>query len=291
MRIALISIKAKIEFKTFYQSLYTLLAEHNIQTFSHVLFRQELHKMGVYPEKDTMFQSFDELANTDLVFSLGGDGTVLEAARLVGKYEIPILGINLGRLGFLATTPTEQLPEVVQTILNRDYYTEDRTLLQLTSNQRIFENYDFALNDFSLHKTSNSSMITIHTWLNDKPLNSYWADGLVVSTPTGATGYSLSCGGPIITPDSQCFVITPVAPHSLTARPLVIADNHTIKCTFESRSRAALASLDSRSELIGLDCEIYLSKAPFKVRLVNLPNKDFFAVLRNKLFWGLDKRN
>jgi NAD+ kinase len=291
MRIALVGIKAKPEFKEFYTKLYTVFNQNGIETLTYYLLRQELHKMGVHPEKDYAFRNAQEWDKVDLIISLGGDGTVLEAARIAGSLEIPILGINLGRLGFLATTTMDKLDELVLLLQQRKYRMSARSLLQLRSNKSIFVGYDFALNDFSLHKTNNSSMITIHTWLNGTPLNSYWADGLIVSTPTGATGYSLSCGGPIITPDSNCFVITPVAPHSLTARPLVIADHHEIKCTFDARSQTALASLDSRSELISLDCEIYLKKAPFKVLLVYFEENDFFGVLRNKLFWGMDKRN
>ncbi|MCS7027245.1 MAG: NAD kinase [Bacteroidia bacterium] len=291
MRIALIGIKAKAELKNFYADLYKTFNQNGIQTLTYYLLRQELHKLGVHPEKDYAFRTAQEWDKVDMVISLGGDGTVLEAARIVGSLEVPILGINLGRLGFLATTTTDKLNDMINLLQNKKYKMSARSLLQLQSNKSIFVGYSFALNDFSLHKTNNSSMITVHTWLNGNPLNSYWADGLVVSTPTGATGYSLSCGGPIITPDSNCFVITPVAPHSLTARPLVIADHHEIKCTFESRSQTALASLDSRSELISSDCEIYLKKAPFKVFLVYLGDNDFFGVLRNKLFWGLDKRN
>lgn len=291
MRVALIGIKAKPEFKDFYINLYRIFNQNDIQTLTYYLLRQELHKLGVHPERDYAFRTTQEWDKIDLVISLGGDGTVLEAARLVGSLEIPILGINLGRLGFLATTGVEHLEQIVTLIQNKKYKMSARSLLQLSSNTSIFVGYNYALNDFSLHKTNNSSMITIHTWLNDIPLNSYWADGLIISTPTGATGYSLSCGGPIITPDSNCFVITPVAPHSLTVRPLIIADHHEIKCTFEARSHTALASLDSRSELIGVGCEIFLKKASFKVFLVYFQENDFFGVLRNKLFWGLDKRN
>lgn len=229
--------------------------------------------------------------NPDVCISLGGDGTILKAATLIRDSQIPILGINLGRLGFLASTEKTSIHEALEMILKNEYSIDQRSMLALDSNLPIFDDLKFALNDFTLHKRDTSSMITVHTYLNDEFLNSYWADGLIVSTPTGSTGYSLSCGGPIIYPSSNNFVITPVAPHNLNVRPLVFSDDIKISFEIEGRSESFLCTLDSRFERITSEHKISISKNAFSTNLIKLHSKSFLKTIREKLVWGRDSRN
>jgi len=227
----------------------------------------------------------------DVCITLGGDGTILKAATLIRDSQIPILGINLGRLGFLASTEKTSIQDALEMILKNEYSIDRRSMLRLESNIPIFGDLKFALNDFTLHKRDTSSMITVHTYLNDEFLNSYWADGLIVSTPTGSTGYSLSCGGPIIYPNSNNFVITPVAPHNLNVRPLVFSDDIKISFEIEGRSESFLCTLDSRFERITAEHKISITKNNFTTNLVKLHSKSFLKTIREKLVWGRDSRN
>ena len=227
----------------------------------------------------------------DLVITLGGDGTILSATTLIRDLEIPILGINLGRLGFLASIEQERISIAIDKILTGEYTISERTMLELNSDPELFGNNSFALNDFTLLKRDNSSMVVIHAYIDGKFLNSYWADGLIVSTATGSTGYSLSCGGPIIFPDSDNFVLTPVAPHNLSVRPIVISGKNEISLHIEGRADKFLCTLDSRNELITADYKISLRKSDFSTKIIKLHGDSFMKTIRNKLNWGLDKRN
>jgi NAD+ kinase len=227
----------------------------------------------------------------DFVISVGGDGTLLDAVSLVGELEIPILGFNTGRLGFLATVSKENIAEAIQNLSNGNYQLESRSLISLHCARRLFNGINFGLNEFTIHKRDTSSMITVHTYIDGKYLNSYWADGLIVSTPTGSTGYSLSCGGPLITPGAKNFVITPVSPHNLNVRPIIVSDESEISFEIEGRSDKFLISLDSRSTTISSDMKLIVKKASFSAKLVKLPHYHFFDTLRQKLNWGLDMRN
>lgn len=227
----------------------------------------------------------------DYVISLGGDGTILTAATHIRDYEIPIMGINLGRLGFLASIEKSRVKEAISLLLNGRYNIENRTTLFLESNHPIFGDSPFALNDFTLLKRDTSSMITIHTYVNGTYLNSYWADGLVVATPTGSTAYSLSCGGPIIFPNSGNFVVTPVAPHNLNVRPIVVADDSVLSFVVEGRSEHYLCTLDSRTEIIDSKYELAIRKNDFDVKVIQLQDTRFIKSLHAKLGWGIDKRN
>lgn len=237
--------------------------------------------------------SKDELIEKgiQLVLTLGGDGTILSATNLVQDLDIPIMGINMGRLGFLANIEKSKALNAIDNIVSGEYYTEERSMLALECNLPLFDDIPFALNDFTLHKRDTSSMITINVELNGEYLNAYWADGLIVSTPTGSTGYSLSCGGPIISPASDNVVITPIAPHNLNVRPIVLSDDTRITLRVTGRSENFLCTLDSRYETITAEHEITLSKCPFKTKLAHLPETDFMKTIRQKLLWGLDKRN
>lgn len=235
---------------------------------------------------------FDEVkSNTEMVFSMGGDGTILEAITFIGKAEIPIMGFNFGRLGFLANVSKEQIHQAIDMVNAGQYLIEKRSVLELNSNQSMFAPFPFALNEMTIQRKDQSSMITIHTFLNGELLNSYWADGLIISTPSGSTGYSLSCGGPIIYPSSENFVITPVAPHNLNVRPIVVSDDVVLSFAVTGRADSFLCTLDSRFESIDSTFELAIKKADFYVKLVRLSDMNFIAALKNKLNWGADLRN
>lgn len=229
--------------------------------------------------------------NPDFVITMGGDGTILTAATFVKDSGIPILGINLGRLGFLASIEKKDISTTLEEITKGNIFTEERSLLNLSSNINLFADTKFALNDFTITKRDNSSMIKIKTYIDDQLLNTYWADGIIVATPTGSTGYSLSCGGPIIFPNAENFVITPIAPHNLNVRPVVIPDYSKIKFVIEGRAENFLCTLDSRHETITKDHIIEISKCDFKVKLANQKGSNFMETIRSKLVWGLDMRN
>ncbi|HEY0739836.1 MAG TPA: NAD kinase [Chryseosolibacter sp.] len=227
----------------------------------------------------------------DLFLSVGGDGTLLETISHIGKLELPVLGINTGRLGFLATTSKTDIDAALQQVLKGQYNLDKRAVLRLETNGDVFGKLNFALNDFTIVKKDTSSMITIHTTIDGEFLNSYWADGIIVATPTGSTGYSLSCGGPLIFPRSGNFVITPVSPHTLTVRPIIVSDSSEITFRIEGRSKRFLVSLDSRMATIDSSVVLTVKKADFKVVLVQLEGQHYFKTLRQKLNWGLDIRN
>ncbi len=227
----------------------------------------------------------------DYLISIGGDGTILDTLNIVRDSGVPVLGINTGRFGFLSSCRASEVQGALAELFSKSYSTEDRTVLMLESNYPAFDDFPYALNDFVLHKKESSSMVIVHAYLNGEFLNSYWADGLIIATPTGSTGYSLSCGGPILFPQSGSFVITPIAPHNLNVRPAVISDDHVLSFEIEGRSRSFLCSLDARSESIRHDIQLAVKKADFPFRLIRLSNENFLSTLRTKLMWGLDNRN
>ena len=242
--------------------------------------------------KYTTFSSAEDLDDdVDCLISLGGDGTLLDTVTLVQDKGIPVLGINYGRLGFLANIGKEELHSAISALVQRTYVTENRTMIHLDSDMPIFKNVSYALNEFTLQKKDSSSMIKIHTYLNGEFLNTYWADGLIVATPTGSTGYSLSCNGPIVFPDSGSFVITPVAPHNLNIRPIVVPDNNIISFEVEGRTDSFICTLDARREVVPKEAQLAVKKEKFGINLIRLNENNFLQTLRNKLSWGLDKRN
>lgn len=243
---------------------------------------------------NTQAKGFDhksKLKNVDYFISIGGDGTLLETVTYVGKLETPILGINTGRLGFLATVSREETEQALKLMIGGKMKTDKRTLLQLSSDARLFADFPFALNDVTIMKKDTSSMITVHVYVGGHLLNSYWADGVIISTPTGSTGYSLSGGGPIVSPNTDSLVITPVSPHTLTARPIVISDKSDITFKIEGRQKKFMLSLDSRFETIDDSVDLRIKRAPFKVKLLQPQNQSYFDTLRQKLNWGVDVRN
>lgn len=265
------------------------------QKFEPVIFQQffEQIKSSIrLPASTTIFSLSEDLTDEiEFIISLGGDGTLLDTVTLVRDKDISIMGINFGRLGFLASIGKEDIKTAIQAIAKRTFVVDKRTLIHLDADLPLFGNIPYALNEFSLHKRDTASMIKIHTYLNGEFLNTYWADGLIMATPTGSTGYSLSCGGPILFPDSGSFVITPIAPHNLNARPIVVPDDHVISFEVESRSENIICSLDSRREIVGKNVSLAVRKESFKINLLRLNENSFLQTLHNKLTWGLDRRN
>jgi NAD+ kinase len=227
----------------------------------------------------------------DYLISIGGDGTILSSIEYIRETELPVVGINTGRLGFLAGVSAQNASKAIEDIEKGHYSIDSRTVLQLESNVEIFSGVKFALNDFVIHKKDTASMVTIHTFINGEFLNSYWSDGLIISSPTGSTGYNLSCGGPILYPSSESFVITPISPHNLNVRPIIVSDKNIISFEIEGRSSSFLATLDSRSESINQNVQLAIRKADFKFNLVRMNDENYLSTLRQKLMWGYDNRN
>ena len=233
------------------------------------------------------FSKVEKLSNEyDFVISIGGDGTILRSANEIGELSIPIIGLNKGRLGFLANSPIEIIDSIIEKITNSNYRISERTIIQVEFEGKTKN----ALNEISISRKNTTSLITIDTKLNDQYLNTYWADGLIISTPTGSTGYSLSCGGPIIMPDSKNLVLTPIAPHNLNARPLVISDNKQIEISINGRENEYFVSADSQIFSVNIDSKINISKAPYFLKMVEFEDDSYINTLREKLMWGKDRR-
>ncbi|MEO6069855.1 MAG: NAD kinase [Chitinophagaceae bacterium] len=260
-----------------------------------VIFRpyfEEVNKIISLPPNSLTFSSHDDLSlDVDFIVSLGGDGTLLDTVTLVRHKKIAIVGINFGRLGFLASIGREELVAAVKALARRSFILDKRSLVHVDSNLPLFGEVPYALNEFAIHKQDIAPMIKIHTYLNGELLNTYWADGLILATPTGSTGYSLSCGGPVVFPDSSSFVLTPIAPHNLNVRPIVIPDSTVVSFEVESRSDQIICALDSRRETVDKNVQLAIRKETFMLSLVRLNENNFLQTLRNKLSWGLDKRN
>jgi len=287
MRVAIYGQKYKVEHREY---LDTLLAKLHSLSYETFMYKDYAEQTG--EDYDT-YHTHDDLSSLkpNLMITLGGDGTILGATLLIQDMNLPILGINLGRLGFLASTEKNKIETALDAWSKGDYRIEERSMISATSNIPIFQENNIALNDFTLLKRDTSSMIKVHSYINEKFLNSYWADGLIVATPTGSTGYSLSCGGPIIFPTSGNFAITPVAPHNLNVRPIVIPDDSEITFKIEGRSEHFLCTLDSRFETVTEDHEITVKRSKLTTKLVFLPEIEFMKTIRQKLSWGFDKRN
>ncbi len=291
MKVALHGLALKAEFFNEVQLLFTELAKKQFEIFVTEQFDRQLKMHGSRTLPYWVLESREEISSMDFVISIGGDGTLLDTVCQVGDLEIPILGLNTGRLGFLATVATENIEQAVDYLATQNYQVESRSLISLHCNRRLFNGVNFGLNEFTIHKRDTSSMITVHTYIDGKYLNSYWADGLIVATPTGSTGYSLSCGGPLISPEAKNLVITPVSPHNLNVRPIIVSDESEISFEIEGRAEKFLISLDSRSTSIASDLKLSVKKESFSAKLLKLPNYHFFDTLRQKLNWGFDMRN
>jgi NAD+ kinase len=274
------------------QLFFDELDKENIVPVIYQPFLEEVKGHLNLPASTETFAVHTELTDEiDFVISLGGDGTLLDTVTLVRDKNIPVAGINFGRLGFLASIGRDELKAAVKALSRRSYIIDRRTLIHLDSNIPLFSDVPYALNEFAIHKRDTAAMIKIHTYLNGELLNTYWADGLILATPTGSTGYSLSCQGPVVFPDACSLVLTPIAPHNLNVRPIVIPDNTIISFEVESRSGDIICALDSRREIVDKNVLLAVRKENFMLNLVRLNENNFLQTLRNKLSWGLDKRN
>ena len=293
MNIAIYSRFLKPEHIGFVQILFDILAQREANLFIFDDYYNSFNNKIHLQQKFELFNSHEDIKDNDIDFfiTLGGDGTILDAVTIVRDTRVPIMGINLGRLGFLAMIEKKQIELALDALYNGSYALDPRSVLYLESSTPIFGDKNFALNDFTIVKRDTSSMVIIHTYVNGEFLNSYWADGIIVATPTGSTGYSLSCGGPIIFPKSGNFIITPVAPHNLNVRPIVLSDNAVISFEVEGRAKNFLCTLDSRYETIHTNFQLAVRKADFPINLVRFTNRNFLYMIRHKLKWGIDSRN
>ncbi|HEY0771621.1 MAG TPA: NAD kinase [Sphingobacteriaceae bacterium] len=274
------------------QQVFDCLASENIEPYVSDTFNHFIAGKVFFPKKFHIFKSPTELkGEVDMMLSLGGDGTMLDAVAMIGDSQIPLIGINFGRMGFLASISKDSICTAIPSLVRNEFTLDPRTMIAVESKMNLFGKENFALNDVTIHKRDTSSMMIIHAYLNGEFLNSYWADGLIVATPTGSTAYSLSCGGPIIFPYSGNFVITPIAPHNLNVRPIVLSDSNTLSFEIEGRSSKYLLTCDSRTEVIDNSVKLTLKKASFQVNLVRLHNENYLSTLRHKLLWGIDTRN
>lgn len=275
------------------QNLFDALHREGINAYVYGPYLKQIRDKVDFHRDVGVFEGYLDFSvkKLDFFITLGGDGTILSALTHVRDSNVPIVGINLGRLGFLASIEKKRISDAISLLKRGMYLIEERSLLYLESNLPLFGEIPFALNDCTLLKRDTSSMITIHTFINGAYLNSYWADGLIVATPTGSTGYSLSCGGPIIFPNSGNFVLTPVAPHNLNVRPIVLSDDSVISFEIEGRAENFLCTLDSRFESVTSAHQLAVRRNDFTIKLIQLHDVGFMETIRNKLAWGIDTRN
>jgi NAD+ kinase len=292
MKIAIYSRGIEADQQADLEQLFGELNRNNIKSVIYSPFFEKIRSTISKPESVELFHTADELNESiDFVISLGGDGTMLDTVTLVRNKKIPVLGINFGRLGFLAGIGRKALHSAVRALVNRTYVIDNRALIHVDGDKMLFDGQPYGLNEFAIHKTDTSPMVRIHTYLNGEFLNTYWADGLIVATPTGSTGYSLSCGGPVVFPESGSFVITPVAPHNLNVRPIIVPDNNVISFEVEGRTDHFICALDSRREIVDKKTLLAVRRESFNINLVRLNENNFLQTLREKLSWGLDTRN
>lgn len=276
----------------FVQEVFDILAENHITILIYQRFNNFIKNKITIPANVSVFVNHQELADhADVLLSLGGDGTLLDTLSLIRNSQIPVIGINFGRLGFLASINKNEIKKAIEALVNGEYSLDKRSILNLESQNSLFGEENFALNDITIHRRDNSAMMIIHAYMNGEFINSYWADGLIIATPTGSTAYSLSCGGPIILPNAQNFVITPIAPHNLNVRPVIVPDDVLLTFEIEARSTKFLVSCDSRTETVDRSVKITVNKANFNINLIRLNNESYLTTLRNKLLWGIDTRN
>jgi len=275
------------------QNLVQYLYQSGISIFFHESLDKTMAETKISIEEPYEVFTTEDIQQSkfDYLLCIGGDGTMLDTLTIVRDTGIPVLGFNTGRLGYLATSNPCDIKIVIDELLKKSYHIDKRTLLKLEADQELFGGFAYALNDFVIHKKDSTSMITVHTYLNGEFMNSYWADGLIVATPTGSSAYSLSCGGPILIPKSASFAITPIAPHNLSVRPVVIPDDTVLSFEIEGRVKSYLISLDSRNCSIKKGTQIAVRKADFTFNLIRLSNENYLDALRNKMMWGMDVRN
>lgn len=292
MKIAIYGRQFNNSVLPYVQQVFDCLARNNIEAVVFKKYDQFITDKIFFPKRFPVFENSSELiGKVDVMISLGGDGTLLDTVSLVRNSRIPIIGINFGRLGFLASINKDDIKTAVDSLINKEFTLDNRALLSVNSDLNLFGEENFALNDVTIHKRDTSAMMIIHAYLNKEFLNSYWADGLILATPTGSTAYSLSCGGPIIFPGSGNFVVTPISPHNLNVRPIVLSDTNELSFEIEGRSSKYLLTCDSRTVAIDNSVRITIKKADFEINLIRLNNENYLTTLRNKLMWGIDTRN
>ena len=292
MTIAIFGSPYPEHFTKYIQHLVKKLESEHIKIIVEEEFYVFLQNNIRLTSKKETFNSYESLKeNADFLFSIGGDGTLLKAVTFVRESNIPIMGINTGRLGFISSISAGQIDDAINDILKANFKINERALLELTTENNLFKDKNFALNEVAISKKDTSSMIRIDAFVDEEFLNTYWADGLVISTQKGSTGYSLSCGGPIIMPGTNNIIVTPNAPHNLNVRPIVLNDTSVLKLKVDDRDQLALVSLDSRSRAFDSDTELLIKKADFKIKLIQPQDNSFTSTIRNKLMWGLDKRS
>lgn len=293
MKIGIYGKKFSFELSSFIQLLISNLNARKCELFIYEKFHEKIKDFVNLPRNTAVYNETDNIQNElDYLFSVGGDGTLLDSLTIIKNSEVPIIGINTGRLGFLSSIAKENIVAAINEFFNKNFTIDKRTLIKVDSDEvNDFQTMNYALNEVSILKRKSSSMITTKVSVNGTYLNTYWADGLIIATPTGSTGYSLSCGGPIVTPNSANLIITPIASHNLTVRPIVIPDDCEITFEVEGRNLNYFIGLDSRMKKFNQSIKFVAKKEDFKVNLIKLNNETFFSTIRNKLMWGLDKRN
>lgn len=291
MKVALYTKSARKELQGIYDNIFKILRDLHIDFFVNEAFKIDIICLNNYCK--SFFNDYFDLVKykPDFFITIGGDGTYLDALFYVKDLGIPVLGFNAGHLGFLSNNQPENALKVFENLLNTNFFVDDRTIIELKSDKKVFGDQNFSLNDFTIHKRDNSSLTAISTYLNNEFFNTYWGDGIIVSTPTGSTAYSMSCGGPIVFPESDNFIITPVAPHNLNVRPVIVPDSTVISFKIRAREKKFLLSLDSRYSIVDRSCEITISKAEFKLKTVRFTEQNFSNIIREKLMWGADSRN
>lgn len=293
MLIALYNRVFEVDNYPILKSTIEILEQKRVDIIIYAHFYEALIAQGlVFQTPPQIFTKTEDIPDdADCFISLGGDGTILDSVTFIGIKQIPVLGINLGRLGFLAAVSIDEIESAIDALLAGNYSIDERTLIHLDSNIPVMADAPFALNEFTIHRLDSSSMIKIHTYLNGEFLNTYWADGLIISTPTGSTGYSLSCNGPVVFPQASNFIITPVAPHNLNIRPIIVPDDTIISFEVEGRTDQFLCTLDSRSTRITNEFQLAIRKENFTFKLIRLDEQNFLKTIRQKLYWGIDSRN
>lgn len=292
MNVSVFGRKVNKQNSSYYLELIQILKDFGWNPVIHSDLKQLLVKKAGLSETTDEFNSYKDFkSGIDLSFSLGGDGTFIQNVKFIRDSGVPVLGINTGRLGFLANISKDHIADAMELVRDKKYVHQKRSLIRVETERDIFGEDNFALNEVTLQKKDTSSMITVHASLEGKYLNSYWADGLIVATPSGSTAYSLSCGGPIITPGCQVHILTPIAPHNLNVRPMVVPDHMPIKLNIEGRHRSYLISLDGNSHSIKQNEEVIIHKADYMVNVIKFEENNFLDTIRNKMLWGKDKRN
>lgn len=292
MNIAIYGKHIDLQYRDTFQQFIDKLENSDVNIVVFKPFYEEIEEFGFFSRKPKLFSCHQEIRYfANVLISVGGDGTLLNSITLIRDANIPVLGLNFGRLGFLSSISRENIIPAIDLLLQKRFDIDERTLLSVNSTNHVFGDLNFGLNDLTIHKHNSHTLIVVDVFVDGSYLNSYWADGLIISTPTGSTGYSLSCNGPILTPDSANFVITPIATHNLTVRPIVLPDSSIISVKLRGRDENFTAALDSRVAHVKVEEVFTVKKESFKIKLIKMPDESFFNTMRGKLNWGLDNRN